>query len=275
MKVPRWAPPAPDDEGTLLGRAEAAPDLIEVPDAWAALPPGRESAGLPTGPCLYASGARGLAARFTEAELWGQAYGRHGLYGRAHLWHGHSVYFHAYGRDIAAAIAGFQLGRHEATVLICDLRRADRWDRQSQQRVPLPPPPCGHDGDLLYRAVCRMPGCDWEGPEHPARVRPGENLAVEDGMDHAWPGWRDLPVVARVPEHGGNPDTKKARQTLGAWAAKVNAVYPENWLEDGGPIRTQRSGLGTRHVECSTPYGGWDLSYDPAQDNTQLELDLR
>jgi hypothetical protein len=68
---------------------------------------------------------------------------------------------------------------------------------------------------------------------------------------HTWPGWQQLPVVRRVPEE------RKARAR---WIADVTAAYPPGWLEDGGPIRTARTGAGSRHVPTRTPFGGYDLA---------------
>jgi Family of unknown function (DUF6349) len=96
----------------------------------------------------------------------------------------------------------------------------------------------------MYRGACRR--CDWEGEPHDR-----ENAVAEDACDHSWPGWRDLPSVPRVPEE---------RKKRAAWVDRVVGLYPAGWLEDGGPIRTARSGYGTRHVPGSTPFGGYDLA---------------
>lgn len=232
--------------------------LARIPTSWTSLPDGPAHRDLPTGKCLYDSPARGFAARAAEFALWCQAYGSFGSYCRSHAWRPGSVHFH--GRD-PESVAAYQLGRHEPMALDCDLRRDRHRDGTWE-----PVPPCGHDADaeeypdlfrgLKYRGACRKTGCDWEGP-----ARDREGPAVEDGMDHAWPGWRDLPAVPRAPDLGGNPNPYgKARKTLDAWIAKVNAVYPAGWLEGGGPICTARTGLGTRHVEAATPYGGYDLA---------------
>jgi len=121
--------------------------------------------------------------------------------------------------------------RCQPTVLSADLR-CDCLDE------------CFCVGDLLYRGACRS--CGWEG--EPVDE---ENSAAEDACDHAWPGWRELPVVARVPDDGKRHD---------AWAKRVAATYPTGWLAGGGPIRTQRSGVGTRHVPGRTPFGGYDMA---------------
>jgi hypothetical protein len=243
--VTRHATPSGEQvELFTLADLEPEPQAPACPPQWAGFPqgPARKGDGCWTGPCLYASPVRGLAARLAEYDLWGQVFGRFASGCDSHAWRPTA------GAGWALSPADYQMDRHEPFLLDCDLRR-DHWK-------DTPVPPCGHHGDdwLIYRCVCRLPGCDWEGPE-----RARENPAVEDGMDHAWPGWRALPAVPRVPDYGGNPNTGTAKKQLAAWAAKVNAVYPEFWLENGGPIRTLRKPLETRHVDRRTPYGGYDL----------------
>jgi Family of unknown function (DUF6349) len=231
------------DEADLLPKPE--PPL--QPPAWVGFPEGpdrsdHEPQGW-TGPCLYASPARGLAARHAEFELWRELYGNGGCAVDSHAWE--PRHFHYVG-----GLEGAQLDRHEPIPLSCSLRR-----HGPERDLPLPP--CGHGTDewLRYRCACLARGCDWEGPE-----RGDENAAVEDGMDHSWPGWRDLPVVPRVPHVDGSGASKAAQKSRASWAAKVNAVYPAGWLESGGPIRTLREKYGTRHVEAATPWGGYDLA---------------
>lgn len=231
-----------DPQGCLFTEEDLKPrpPAPVVPPQWAGFPqgPARDRPdGCWTGPCLYASPARGRAARLAEYELWRQLFGTCGCACDSHAW-----------RPALHLRCEGPMDRHEPFLLDCDLRRF-----RTSGPLATPVPPCGHDADwLAYRSACLMDGCDWEGPE-----RAGENPAVEDGMDHAWPGWRDLPVVPRVPDR--NPTSKQARKTLDNWAVKVNAVYPEFWLENGGPIRTLRRPFETRHVEGGTPWGGYDL----------------
>ncbi len=54
--------------------------------------------------------------------------------------------------------------------------------------------------------------------------------------------------------------SKADLRALARWAERVNAIYPEGWLEAGGPIRTQRGQYETRHVPDRTPYGGYDMA---------------
>jgi hypothetical protein len=101
-------------------------------------------------------------------------------------------------------------------------------------------------------AVCRGRSCLRESPEHGR-----ENAAAEDGMDHAWPGWRDLPVITAPPHYLNGTAGERAEA---AWLAKVSPGYPPGWIEAGGPIRTQREKYGTRHVPHWTPSGGSDMA---------------
>lgn len=182
-------------------------------------------------PTLYGSPARGLAARAAEFAAWRDAHGSFDSLGRSHAWTVHITC-----PDTATP-------RCQPTVLSADLR-CD-CDRSEQ---------CSCVGELMYRGACRH--CDWEGEPHAA-----ENPAAEDACDHAWPGWRDLPVVPPVPEER----TKRA-----AWIDRARELHPTGWLEDGGPIRTARTGHGTRHVPHRTPFGGYDLAVDLAWDDAAM-----
>jgi hypothetical protein len=175
-------------------------------------------------PSLYGSPARGLAARSREYQAWRAEHGGFGALGRSHAW------------TVWITCPDTPTGRCQPTVLSADLRCG--CDNRRDQ------PHCRCVGDLMYRGACR--GCDWEGDPV---VR--ENTAAEHACDHTWPGWQQLPVVRRVPEE------RKARAR---WIADVTAAYPPGWLEDGGPIRTARTGAGSRHVPTRTPFGGYDLA---------------
>jgi hypothetical protein len=106
-------------------------------------------------------------------------------------------------------------------------------------------------GELLFRGACR--GCGWVAPE----VREDENPAAEDAVDHAWPGWRELPVVGHLPWAEG---PKALVQKQGVWLRRWGPSFPAGWLEAGGPIRTEREPMGTRHVPGRTPWGGYDMA---------------
>lgn len=190
--------------------------------------------GLPQ--CLRDSQACGLVARTAEFAAWQQEYGSFGSLVRSHAW------TPPFGSPVAPT------RRHQAAELSADLRR-DRHHPVAE------PPLCGcwDVDDLLYRGACV--GCDWEG--RPFAGLGAHNKAIEDACDHAWPGWRDLPVVPKPPEPGTSAAAKRA---LAAWAEKVAAACPPGWLEAGGPIRTLRTPPGTRHAEHGSRFGGYDLA---------------
>jgi hypothetical protein len=207
-------------------------DLFGDPDA-------PEVPSLPL--CLLGSQARGIAARTAEFEAWEKQHGSFGSLLRAHAW----------TLQIGGA-PGTLTDRCQAAVLSVDLRQ--------NLKHPVEGLECDCTGadEYLYRGACRC--CDWEGPPRPGLA--AENLATEDVLDHAWPGWRDLPVVARPPDGRGTESTgnRKRDEARDRWIAHVSALYPAGWLEAGGPIRTLRKGpYGHRHVPGATPFGGHDI----------------
>jgi hypothetical protein len=103
-----------------------------------------------------------------------------------------------------------------------------------------PDPPRPH---LLYQGSCY--GCDWKGPE-----RPAENPAVEDAHDHAWPGWRSLPLMPSVPCNDA---------AAAAWLARARRVYPVGWVDGGGPVRTLRGSPVTGRHHESGLWGGYSM----------------
>lgn len=177
-------------------------------------------------PSLFNTGAQGYFARIAALEQWKHDYGNFDCYRRSHAWHAELT-----------AKAERPTGACRPTILMADLR-CDHL---------------GHDcmcvGDLIYRGACLH--CTWEGP-----VRDDENPAAEDAHDHAWPGWRELPIAPRRPESGTNAKQNKA---MARWIQTINNIYPAGWLQAGGPIRTSRRRYGTRHVPNHTGFGGYDL----------------
>ncbi|WP_224401263.1 DUF6349 family protein [Pseudonocardia sp. ICBG1034] len=105
-----------------------------------------------------------------------------------------------------------------------------------------------------WRAACLC--CD-----HRGDVVDSESLAVELAHDHSFPGWRLLPTVSRKPNLGGGGTSKAAKGALAKWLTIVNSMYPDGWLERGGPVLTHRPGYlaGTRHVPAAVPGGGYDI----------------
>ena len=98
---------------------------------------------------------------------------------------------------------------------------------------------------LRYWAWCE---CGRTGP-----YRTEENLAAEDGADHAFPGWRTLPIMR---------DRPMGEVTTAAWVRwedEAIRVYPKGWFEAGGPVRTERMPGATRHAPQTGPGGGYDM----------------
>lgn len=180
-----------------------------------------------SGPCLFASPTRGFFNRANEFREWVATYGGFAsLVGMPHAWVPGLTAPNWRTEVCRPTVLGVSLGCR------CFVRD------------------CLCVGGLIHRGACLH--CDWEG-----EVRTHCNAAVEDAHDHAWPGWRDLPVVTRSP---GRSSSEKGKAELRKWADGVNAVYPEGWLESGGPIRTHREPPGHRHVPNATGFGGYDLS---------------
>mgnify|MGYP001434175106 FL=1 len=108
--------------------------------------------------------------------------------------------------------------------------------------------PCSCVGDLLYQANC--PDCRWH---HIG----SENDVVLAWHDHAWPGWRDLPVLPA--KLRGQMGTRQMTPKLAAW---LDANYPPEFRVDGAPIVTDRGGVAGRCVPGYSPFGGFDISAD-------------
>ncbi len=178
-------------------------------------------------PAMFDRAARGFFARVAAAEAWSDEHGHFDCLRRSHAWR--------------AEIGG---GRGDQPTEVCRPITLTADLRCDHYRAE-----CSCVGELVYRGACLH--CAWEG-----EIRDGHNRAVEDAHDHAWPGWRDLPCVPRRPEPGTS-----AKQKTGTtrWAETINNVYPDGWLESGGPIRTVRGRYGTRHVPDHTGFGGYDL----------------
>lgn len=110
------------------------------------------------------------------------------------------------------------------------------------------------DGALKHRAICDA--CGWGTPVGTER----ETVAL--WHDHAWPGWRDLPVVPLdIAPRGGGMDLKRAYDKVAArrgcdW---VQANYLTDWHVDRAPILSERSGYGTRDVPGYSPWAGFDI----------------
>jgi hypothetical protein len=127
---------------------------------------------------------------------------------------------------------------HQPTVL------GRRWDRPA-------PDHSGETWPYLHRGACL--GCTWEGPD---RRRTDE--AVEDAHDHTHPKWRTLPPL---PERRGRH-----------WLTHATRLYPDNWFDNGGPIRTIRTGIEKRHLPGKAPGGGYDLAVEPPKQGRRTAI---
>lgn len=107
-------------------------------------------------------------------------------------------------------------------------------------------------GERSIRGACF--GCSWIGPIRPSDE---ENEATEDAHDHTHPGWRELRVIEDRPRRS---DAKLEAADNARIARDLRHVYPPDWPERHGPIRTYRSYPGTRHVPGYSPWGGYDLA---------------
>ena len=96
-----------------------------------------------------------------------------------------------------------------------------------------------------------------------------ENSAVEGWHDHAFPGWRELPIVpvrlCDVEKIGLSKAAKK-------W---VEDHYPKSMQVVGAPVITQRSSMGTRHVPGCSPWGGYDISHTAVDASRAIEPSRR
>lgn len=206
-----------------------APNADSQLDLFAEIEAAEAELRLAQAPTLFDTAERGVFARLEMFEQWVAEYGNFGCKRLSHGWR--------------PTYTSFRGDRPEPTdrcrpILLDAELRCDHYGDS-----------CLCVGDLLYRAACLH--CTFEGT-----IRDCENAASEDAQDHCFPGWRDLPIVAQVPEYGSGASGKKAMTN---WIAKVETLYPTGWLQEGGPIRTRRTAPGTRHVPLRTPFGGYDM----------------
>lgn len=105
---------------------------------------------------------------------------------------------------------------------------------------------CQCVGNITTQLICAV--CSWHhiGTEHEA---------VEAWHDHAFPGWRNLPVLPA--KLRGTMGGTKMTPKLEEW---FEDNYPAQFRIPGAPILTERGKYGTRHVIGYSPYGGYDLS---------------
>lgn len=146
--------------------------------------------------------------------------------------------------------SGVGAGEH-----VLDLFRADldcrRWLHPETDQD------CQCVGGLPCLVICE--------PHRWSTIAVDENTAVEGWHDHAFPGWRDLPIVpARLRSTG----SAGASKTLLKWIEKH---YPPAMQVPGAPVITERARYGTRHVPGRSPWGGYDLSHTAIEPDRDLE----
>lgn len=108
-------------------------------------------------------------------------------------------------------------------------------------------------GDLLYRTACRH--CGWHSP-----IAAREQVAVLDGLDHCYPGWRESPVVSEYPAGA----TKGTKAHI-AWESKVRAAYGDR--PTGWPVITDRDDPTSRRVIGNrSPWGGHEITISALDD---------
>ena len=102
----------------------------------------------------------------------------------------------------------------------------------------------------LVQAICTV--CEWHVI---ADSYHGETAVVEAWHDHAFPGWRDLPVIPCDigTQLGGE---KKDRARAVAW---IEEHYPAGWQREFAPVLSERRSYGTRSVPGRSPWGGYDI----------------
>jgi hypothetical protein len=170
-----------------------------------------------------------LAAAF---ERWCFEHGSFGCIPRSHMWH----------PAITMGDANTDTAGHDLAVLTADLRCDHHGER------------CQCVGTLLTRAICET--CRWHADGT-------EQHAVEAWHDHAWPGWRTLPVaplgITKWDDRG------RPTEKLAAW---IEEHQPVAWQLPGAPIITERARYGTRHVPHRSPWGGFDLSHTALNPDT-------
>ncbi|MFI1761906.1 DUF6349 family protein [Streptomyces sp. NPDC020800] len=59
----------------------------------------------------------------------------------------------------------------------------------------------------------------------------GDNVAVEQAHDHAFPGWMTLPPITTVEDRWAVPRSRSR------WA-QFTASYPAGWIDQGAPVVT-------------------------------------
>lgn len=175
-----------------------------------------------------------LAAAF---ERWTFEHGTLGCIPKSHMWHSTPT----------MGNANTLTEGHDLVVLSADLRcwcwpsfkgTVAQWEAQGN---------CSCVGNQVSQVICTH--CRWH------LIGVDENKLVEAWHDHAWPGWRKLPVVPAAVQKRN--DQNKPSSKFEAW---ILDNYPLEWQKAGAPILTERGPIGTRHVPGRSPWGGFDLA---------------
>ncbi|MFJ8430364.1 DUF6349 family protein [Kitasatospora sp. NPDC094019] len=114
------------------------------------------------------------------------------------------------------------------------------------------------DTGTQRRGACLA--CTWEGP-----IRPHQNPAIEDALDHTHPGWRDLPTLPRSTS-GKNSTRLRAHR---------DATHPPHWFETGGPLKVWTSTANEWHEAGQAPGGGYLVKVhrpEPTKPSHEQEL---
>jgi hypothetical protein len=123
--------------------------------------------------------------------------------------------------------------------------------------------PSGLRDEQEFRGGCLS--CDWEGPIHRGDgYGHGDNEAVEDAHDHAFPGWRTLPPITRVKDRWEIP------QSRGRWN-QLTSLYPAGWVDHGAPLLAWSRYRGEAHAPPHPGRLRYELRIDrPPSDRDKL-----
>lgn len=181
---------------------------------------------------------------YTPVELdaaldrWRAQYGDFGSYPMSHMWHRALC-------DPPLILEEHELNLYNADGR-CDLHlygvASPGRDEASHDHAANPLP-----GETMAQANC--PTCRWHCVDRSART------VVEAWHDHAFPGWRELPVLPAKLTH--NRGDKKADARVRDW---VLTHYPIAWHVEGAPIITERGMHANGAVARRSPFGGYDLA---------------
>lgn len=152
---------------------------------------------------------------------------------------------HAWGRSICLDLPGVTRTGHTFVSYSADLRCECSFNYRTVSEFESAGW-CRCPGELLTKVICE--GCSW----HHIGT---ETQTVEAWHDHAFPGWRQLPVFP--PKLRGQMGSRELTAKREDW---LESHYPAEFRTPLAPILTDRSKFGTRHVPGYSPYGGFDLS---------------